>query len=321
MDSDTEAPILHFFRSRPHGLEKQPPLASSLQSFETALFLIALNRLPSALVACASAWESAIKAKLQVEPEERATLESLLESVRCKSPALNAFKQRSLDRFRKARNRIVHYGFSPMDDKECAVLLLESGFPFLKELFRASFDFYLDWKDINPKLTSLTELEPQDAAKVGLMPDLAAQVRIAIETFRVSKNHRGSDPSHCFLMLAHWIRHGLKENQLTSSQLEMLDHGASVGRQHELQAKQIVDLERIFNYVTWEFDCPSCEGAKTVVAELDELSLRKKIVRPKRFVCVECELIVPSEAAFLAEVALGAQINDLQREIIDGYHM
>lgn len=44
-----EQPSFVFFRATPADMMKQPPLASSLQSFETCLFLIALRRLPSAL--------------------------------------------------------------------------------------------------------------------------------------------------------------------------------------------------------------------------------------------------------------------------------
>ena len=66
MASDEGSPILHFFGATLHDMLGQPPLASSLQSFETCLFLIALERFPSALVSCATAWESAIKSKLKI---------------------------------------------------------------------------------------------------------------------------------------------------------------------------------------------------------------------------------------------------------------
>ena len=71
MTIDENSPTLDFFRATPRDMVSQAPLASSLQSFETCLFLIGLDRFPGALVSCASAWESALKAKLAIGPEER----------------------------------------------------------------------------------------------------------------------------------------------------------------------------------------------------------------------------------------------------------
>ena len=50
-----DVPTFWFFRETPRAMLDHPPLASSLQSFETALFLIALRRFPGALRACAAA--------------------------------------------------------------------------------------------------------------------------------------------------------------------------------------------------------------------------------------------------------------------------
>jgi hypothetical protein len=82
MATDEERPTLDFFRTTPPDMLAQAPLASSLQSFETCLFLVGLDRYPSALVSCASAWESALKAKLAIGPEEKVTLEKMLMEIR-----------------------------------------------------------------------------------------------------------------------------------------------------------------------------------------------------------------------------------------------
>src|ERR1019366_4879138 len=129
-------PTLKFFRATPPDLLAYPPLASSLQTFETCLFLIGMHRYPSALVSCGTAWESVMKAKLAIPPEDRIMAAELLKKTRSRFVALNVFDGDALRAFRDARNRVVHYGFSPKDDEECAVLLLKVGFPFLSLLYR-----------------------------------------------------------------------------------------------------------------------------------------------------------------------------------------
>jgi hypothetical protein len=81
-------PTLLFFRAWPENLEEIPPLASSLQSFESALISIRHWRFPDALVQLVSAWESCIKAALRIPqlsitksdhmPHECLTLQKIL---------------------------------------------------------------------------------------------------------------------------------------------------------------------------------------------------------------------------------------------------
>ena len=65
-----EEPELRFLDKRPENLVAQPPLASSLQNFESCLFLIALGRYPHAFTACAFAIESALKAAFDIPSED-----------------------------------------------------------------------------------------------------------------------------------------------------------------------------------------------------------------------------------------------------------
>ena len=108
MTIDETMPILHFFRAHPHDMLGQAPLASSLQSFETCLFLIGLHRFPSALVSCATAWESALKSKLKIGENKRGVrLEKLLNDVRSGYQVLRDYDYNKLDDFRRARNHVV----------------------------------------------------------------------------------------------------------------------------------------------------------------------------------------------------------------------
>src|SRR5688572_22412072 len=105
-----EDPWLLLFRNKPTELMTHPPLASSLQSLESCLFLISLMRYPHALTACASAIEGALKARPGYV-EQRKTFQQLLSQVRQNSAELALFTQAQLDDFRNLRNRIVHLGF------------------------------------------------------------------------------------------------------------------------------------------------------------------------------------------------------------------
>jgi hypothetical protein len=105
-----------FFRSPPKDLASRPPLASSLQSLESSFLFLALGRYPHALVACASAIESAMKAAFAMGPEDRDNLARLIDQARSGYRGLQLFPKSELDDFRNTRNRIVHFGFSPQDD-------------------------------------------------------------------------------------------------------------------------------------------------------------------------------------------------------------
>src|SRR5262245_47257481 len=119
-----DAPNFVFFQLLPKDILEHPPLASSVQTIETCFFEVGLRRFPHALISCVTAIESAIKAKLKTPPERRCGLAELLDEVRSTSHTLRTFSADRLESLRDARNRIVHYGFSPKDDEECAGMLI-----------------------------------------------------------------------------------------------------------------------------------------------------------------------------------------------------
>jgi hypothetical protein len=137
------SPTFVFFRTSPDNLMSRPPLCSSLQNLESCFFLIALNRYPQALIACASAIESCLRAAFNIRPEENRKLVDLLKDAKNYSQKLKNFSQVKLDNFRKTRNNFVHFGFSPDDDNKAARLLLDSGFIFLNLCYEEFFNFNL----------------------------------------------------------------------------------------------------------------------------------------------------------------------------------
>lgn len=308
MNVNPDIPSLHFFRETPLDMLKHPPLASSLQTFETCLFLIGIHRYPSALVSCGTAWESVIKAKLAISPKGGSTAEQLLKRIRSLAPALQAFDESKLDLFRRKRNSVVHYGFSPKDDEECVVLLLETGFPFLTLLYRELFDFFLDWRDIRPGNTDFHGLSPGEMSKAGLVPELAEHLRGAGDVYARAKHLQGLSHSYCFSGLSHYIRVGLKESAKTEAEWSVIEgadsNGARWTAEHEIKKR----LEEVLDNPTWEFDCPICGGFESVVAEFDGERLDAAEVVTKRCACVQCGFVVRKGEPYLSEVLLAGQI-------------
>lgn len=135
-------PALLFFRHRPEGWATKEYIASSMQSFETSLFLIAVRRYPHALSVCASAIESALQAA-NIGAKDRDGFQELVRKAKNSSKAVFAFEDEKLVDFRETRNRITHHGFSPQDDSETTSLYLEVGLPFLALCYREFHAFDL----------------------------------------------------------------------------------------------------------------------------------------------------------------------------------
>lgn len=316
MNADPEMPSLSFFRATPPDLLKYPPLASSLQTFETCLLLIGIGRYPSALVSCATAWESVIKAKLAIESEDRITSERLLKEIRSRFVALRAFDESKLSAFRRTRNRLVHFGFSPKDDEECALLLLETGFPFLSLLYIELFDFFLDWREIRPGTTSFLSLSSEEMAKAGLLPEVAQQLSYAREVYGRARHLAQPEYVYCFSGLSHYIRLCLKESARTTVEWNIVDTAESIGTKFEHEQKLRADLNKVLGDLIWDFDCPICQGIETVVAELDDKKLNDGEVVTKRCACVQCGFVVGRGAAHLSEVLLAAEIAEKKPKIL-----
>src|SRR4029434_10175551 len=96
VNEQAEEPRFHLFRLPPADLRARPPLASSLQSFESSLFLVALRRYPHALTACVFASESALKAVCNEPSARKDGLKELLTRAR-QAATIAAFSIDGLD--------------------------------------------------------------------------------------------------------------------------------------------------------------------------------------------------------------------------------
>jgi hypothetical protein len=126
----------YIFSVPPHAALKAQ-LVSSLQSFESCLFQIGLLRYQHAFTSCAFSIESALK--IAMPEHERKDLMALLAEVKRQRTELSSFPDSGLDAVRKTRNRLVHEGFIPKDNRGSTTLLLGTALPFLFRCYQTFF--------------------------------------------------------------------------------------------------------------------------------------------------------------------------------------
>lgn len=315
MPVDSEQPSLNFFRTAPPGLADRPPLASSLQSFETSLLLIGLRRYPAALIACGSAWESCAKAKLGIGPDDKIEHWKLQERLRREYPGLREVSDTAEHGFRKKRNAMTHFGFSPHDDEECAALLLGTGLPYLKLMYRELFDFYLDWWDILPKRDHLHDLPKELGAKVGLLPEFAKHLRGSLNAFCAVKSNGDVEKCHCFAALSHFVLGSLQYAASSPSEWVALTDPENTWEASAKLAEKLKD-----EYGVWaSFDCPVCGGGDALIAALDEQRISEAVLLIERLECVECGFRIDPSGAYMANFLLREQIAMRTPEVLKDY--
>ena len=132
-----------------------------------------------------------MKSVLSVSEESRISAENLFAEAMKVHTALTSFDKGELESFRWTRNRIVHYGFSPRDDEETAVLLLKTGLRFTILCYREFFNFDL-----------LT----------GLAAEFGQHLGIALDVYQRAKGIPGLQLSYCFLAFGKLVRWSVRES-------------------------------------------------------------------------------------------------------------
>jgi hypothetical protein len=306
-----EQPMLIFFRQTPENLLENPPLASSLQHLETSFLMVALRRYPHALISCASAIESALKAAFQINPRgrningEKYDLQTLLNMALERVPANSNITSSALDCFRIKRNEIIHYGFSAKDDEISATLLLKTGYLFLEQCYMSFFDFPL--KSVGKKYG-------------GLLPEYSHHLGIAQNVYMKARNEAGLNFTYCFRAFSKLITWGLQDSMMSNWQRDVInteyENCFELGA--NMQDKDKASIEREF-IVSWAFDCPICNEPDTFICELDQDRLEKREISLMRGMCVHCSLIIGKKHPYLTDELCAAQINEVKPIIIHEY--
>ena len=246
-------------------IEQRPPLASAIQSFETCLHLISLNRFPSALTCCAMAIESAWKAATRTGQDAKTDFATILGEVNSSlpksSPAFN------LKEFRRLRNDVVHFGYSPKDDEVSAKMIFSTGIPVFFLFVNNHPSLAID---INSCLDS----------------DLAGQLNLTLQLNEIGQR-KSISAIESSKILSHLIKR--TNSNLTIWKESALD-GSSLSQQIEFEAKnELKEMLLKFWHCSEEFRCPVCE-CDDLIVRLEESLLAKGEIKGINAHCVNCDL-------------------------------
>jgi hypothetical protein len=314
METPIESLGLSFFRSVPDEAVNVPSFLSSLQSLETCFYMIALGRYPAALIACASAWESLLRAYYRIPAEDEVKLRDLLARFRGEKRRtyFSKITEQQVREFREARNRMIHAGFSPKDDGYSVQLLLGIGFPYLFDLHRAGFGVYFDWHHVQPGAKDFLELvDNPKSSRCALLPEISSSLIDAISTWASFREDPALAQSSMHLLpfrqrVIEGLSRSLRSRTESASIHAMYDGAFDDAYSAVSNAKE--SLLSLFGDA-WDFECPFCEGdSDPFIAEFDDNSMDQGQLRFSRGACASCGQFVPPSAAPLINYWLRAQL-------------
>jgi hypothetical protein len=292
-----ERPEFKMFRNTPKDVYMSPPLASSLQSFESSVELIALARYPHAFTTIVFAIESALKAGYKIGSRGGVPFRKLLENARNDLPEVAQHSEHGTTDLRQTRNRIVHYGYSPKDDRITATILLEYGIPLLASIYAGFFKF--DLYD-------------------GLIVEFGEQLMHALEVYDRFRGQEDIDPSLCFLAFAHQVRWSMKARFMAGWEIDVADRADVSSLKFEIVQVNRTSIENALD-PSYEFDCPVCSGINSFICQLESAALDSKLISLSRCVCIDCGLSIPRDARGLADTVLSKQVGEKKVNILNEY--
>jgi hypothetical protein len=124
--TDLQKPLCFFFQCSDDVLNKEG-VASALQSFETAIMLIAYERWPSIVPLIWGACEALLRVKYPNSDEKIHIIQEKFKLEKNISSALN----NNAHKLRQLRNDIAHKGYIPRDTQKCIELFFNAGIPYL----------------------------------------------------------------------------------------------------------------------------------------------------------------------------------------------
>lgn len=292
---NSEKPHLIFFRERPADYLEKPPLASSLQHLETAFLLISMRRYPHALISCASAIESALKAAFNIPDDDQIKFGPLLDKGMSNLPQQTTFTKGQLKDFRDKRNKIIHYGFSTKDDAISAELMLKTGLPLLDQFYFYFFNF---------------SLCTMGGSYGGLFPKFSDQLQITKAVYQRARQIKGLEYTYCFNAFAHTIRWGIQHWNLSTWQNEMLVEADETFAdiKYTTRKKFCSELDCDDEEL---LDCPVCDEYGAFVSKYDIKGLEETgKASILNGICSNCNFTIDNNTPFLADELFKNIISD-----------
>jgi hypothetical protein len=159
-------------------------------------------------------------------------------------------------------------------------------------------------------------LTAEEAAKVGLVPNVSDQLSMVFRMCELNKHQENFDFLQCFTGFNHFLRLMLRDSYASTVDDEVADRAASTGIRYEAEQAEKKRIAKILGGDTSEFDCPMCKGTQSVIAGLNETALRDGEVSLSWAVCVSCHLLVPLTAPHLADLILQRELGDQKSTIL-----
>lgn len=221
-----ELPELIFFNAI-NCAELKNSQISALQSIETAIFLIGMQRWPNVIPLFFESMEKLIKAELGFykNPNEVKNAEDLFDNYLLKYPA-SAELSKCFHSLRKFRNSIIHDGFSPKDDIKVIEFTFNAAIPCLDHIFKNKFQATVfeiiarvptqDWiadaykktrKVVTKKLNKKTESIKNLYAAVFPMRLVIQRIQ---RTGKASSRHNTLSDTEFLLSEFDWIENDIK---------------------------------------------------------------------------------------------------------------
>jgi len=271
---------------------------------------------------CASAIESALKAKLELEESDKITTpeggrrpyewRDLHNRVKNEFGYGKSWFEGMKILFDR-RNSIIHYGCAPDDEKDATRVLLEHGYPLLSNYYIGLFDFYLDWHDLSVN-RSLSETNAKRDVRNALVPDISDLWHSSKEIFSKAKKIEGLDMWYCFYGL-------LSRIQQMTSRLSIDEYESELF--HDLCDEYEAKKKRIrcaFNDDCWNFDCPVCfsDSGEKFIVEFDDNKFEEGVFGFSRAECIRCGFSVnqPDKMPHLLDILLQKQVNESGEKIM-----
>lgn len=289
-----EQPYFTFIKlseSAKESLGKYPPALSALQSIDSFFILTAADRHSHAFVSLTLAAESAFKSSKGIGPENTnvgfadalAHLNTLVDPSReLKMPFYGGTST--------YRNSIVHFGFSPKDNK----LSIQKSFTVLLPLL----DVWLD---------SSHGFSLYDTFAHGLKDHVLRTQKNLLR----GKTGAELKVESLVFGLRHWINFHLRENYLTDAESKAITDAEESLTFLDYRQERLQRLSDRFDCGT-NINCPICEGIETLFiwfCESELLESDQPRLLPVGGCCVECDANFTSDRALLLTDLVSDQLD------------
>lgn len=265
-----------------------PPALSTLQSFETFLLLTAIGRHPQAMTCLASGVESAGKSYLRIGPDDKDTsLANLTVDLNKLFDPGKGFKHDHLKKFRKKRNDITHFGYSPKDDEQCIDFSFGTALPLLNV-----------WAEVLHGINLFDALSPDLPPDLGIsFAHFGSILRMAVELIQ-DQSHASVGREQLIKGVQRWVVFHTRESYLANWELSVLDSDTSSGgggweyRHKAREALNPFDDKE-------EFRCPICNDSDGFLVSIDHDALNSNNPRiiPLDGICTWCDFRVSDKSS------------------------